>query len=618
MLTQPLNTSPELPIAAGMLSARRSARWIATTVTACVTAVAIASTSVAAQTAPSAVPDADIDELIGFTLTGTPFTEGDPWVDPVDLAGLDPNDLEPAPEFDQAELHKSTILAAGVDLVPTRDSELDQLADRHVRVLQALATLDRDIDEVAAQVSARRPAVDRLVAQIANETGHETRLSDEIALLERAVAEFAVRAFIFEDDVEAALGASDSSIGETRIVTDEVRDDQFARLEQARAELARRQQLRMGYQSELAEVRGELQEHRQTRLDLLGARRDIEPLTSRTEATYIVALHERLPQFIEGTNIPLVALNAYVIAARTLADERPQCGISWSMLAGIGHIESFHGHFGDSTLDINGHTTEDIRGPALDGRILEGAEHIGPDGEAPNPTARTEVLPVPQTPGDGEPPTDIAPAATPEPQETDNAPAAQSPQAPAAVDDDSNEEASEDAETPPAPAPVIRRLALIEDTDEGQLDGDTIFDRAVGPMQFIPSTWRLFDQDGNLDEELDPQNIYDAALASAQYLCASTSTMTTVEGELRAYFAYNHDEQYSQNVLRTGRNYAGIIEVAEPSSTDEQDEFDEPNELRPGTTPLGLAEPEQNTIDADLAKIQNELSELGLLDLVFE
>lgn len=33
--------------------------------------------------------------------------------------------------------------------------------------------------------------------------------------------------------------------------------------------------------------------------------------------------------------------------------------------------------------------------------------------------------------------------------------------------------------------------ALVTDSDEGLLDGDARFDRAVGPMQFLPSTWKI-------------------------------------------------------------------------------------------------------------------------------
>lgn len=610
-----------------MWHARSTPRRLATTATALAVALALTATSAAAQTAPGAIPEAQIDDLVGFSVDGLPFTDGDPWIDPVTLAGLDPNDLAPAPDFDRNELHKSEILAAGVDLVPTQDSALDELADRHVRVLQTLATLDRDIAELNDAISDRRPTIDRLISRIADEISHEARLAEEIALLERAVAEFAVRAFIFEDDVDAAFPETDNSISETRIITDEVRDDQFARLEAQRGELARREQRRMGHESDLVGARSELRTLRRERLDLLGTRREIERLTSRTAATYHVALHEQLPQFVAGTNIPLVALNAYVIAARTLADERPQCGIRWSMLAGIGHVESFHGHFGDSTLDINGHTTEDIRGLPLDGRILEGAELIGPDGEAPDPTTRTEVLPIPQTPGEGEPPTELAPEPVletpPQPQPPAQEPAQPGPPPPPAPASPSGGDETSDGadqntpEAPPTPAPVVRRLALIEDTDGGELDGDTVFDRAVGPMQFIPSTWRLFEQDGNLDGELDPQNIYDAALASARYLCASTSTMTTIEGELRAYFAYNHDTQYSQNVLRAGLGYAEDIDIAEPDVAGELGDPDEQHDTS-GTNPLGLATPEQTTITADLARIRNDLAELGIPDIAFE
>ena len=62
-------------------------------------------------------------------------------------------------------------------------------------------------------------------------------------------------------------------------------------------------------------------------------------------------------------------------------------------------------------------------------------------------------------------------------------------------------------------------VALIGDTDRGELDGDTTYDRAVGPMQFIPSTWRSVGVDANGDGKRDPNNIFDAAQGAAAYLC---------------------------------------------------------------------------------------------------
>ena len=70
-------------------------------------------------------------------------------------------------------------------------------------------------------------------------------------------------------------------------------------------------------------------------------------------------------------------------------------------------------------------------------------------------------------------------------------------------------------------------FASIPDSDGGRYDGDTTWDRAVGPMQFIPSSWAIFGEDADGDGFDDPNNMYDATLAAAEHLCrggADTST----------------------------------------------------------------------------------------------
>ncbi|KQP62872.1 peptidoglycan DD-metalloendopeptidase family protein [Nocardioides sp. Leaf285] len=93
--------------------------------------------------------------------------------------------------------------------------------------------------------------------------------------------------------------------------------------------------------------------------------------------------------------------------------------------------------------------------------------------------------------------------------------------------------------------------AVIRDTDNGALDGDTSYDRAVGPMQFIPSTWATMSADGNLDGESDPHNIWDTALAAAQYLNASGAAKD-ISGAIRAY---NHSDAYVAAVLEKAEEY---------------------------------------------------------------
>lgn len=99
-------------------------------------------------------------------------------------------------------------------------------------------------------------------------------------------------------------------------------------------------------------------------------------------------------------------------------------------------------------------------------------------------------------------------------------------------------------------------VALISDSDRGVLDQDQVFDRAVGPMQFIPTTWGLVGVDGDGDEVRDPQDIDDAALAAGVYLCAGDLDLSTAEGLRVAIHGYNHSDSYVTVVLAIMRAYA--------------------------------------------------------------
>ncbi|NEC63471.1 lytic transglycosylase domain-containing protein [Streptomyces sp. SID9727] len=92
-------------------------------------------------------------------------------------------------------------------------------------------------------------------------------------------------------------------------------------------------------------------------------------------------------------------------------------------------------------------------------------------------------------------------------------------------------------------------FAHIPDSDGGAYDGDATYDRAVGPMQFIPSTWAHWGRDGNGDGRRDPNNVYDAALAAGAYLCAGTRDLSVPSDMNRAILSYNHSEAYLRTVL---------------------------------------------------------------------
>src|SRR4029453_10185442 len=69
---------------------------------------------------------------------------------------------------------------------------------------------------------------------------------------------------------------------------------------------------------------------------------------------------------------------------------------------------------------------------------------------------------------------------------------------------------------------------------------------ALGWMQFMPATWKMYGVDANNDGEKDPYNPVDAIFAAARYLKAAGAE-TDIR---RAVFAYNHADWYVDSVLR--------------------------------------------------------------------
>ncbi|MEO5709740.1 MAG: hypothetical protein ABIQ59_07950 [Nocardioidaceae bacterium] len=182
-------------------------------------------------------------------------------------------------------------------------------------------------------------------------------------------------------------------------------------------------------------------------------------------------------------DLPSAALRAYKDAAASIDRTDPGCHLPWTLLAGIGRVESDHGRYGGSVLGDDGVPRPAIVGVALDGK--------GP-------------------------------------------------------------------------------VAAIEDTDHGAFDGDLVWDRAVGPMQFIPSTWLGgAGRDGDGDGTSSPNDIDDAALAAAAYLCNAGGNLAEQTAEDNAVFRYNPSDYYVSLVTAFARGYrTGVFVIPSPDAPD--------------------------------------------------
>ncbi len=140
-------------------------------------------------------------------------------------------------------------------------------------------------------------------------------------------------------------------------------------------------------------------------------------------------------------------------------------------------------------------------------------------------------------------------------------------------------------------------FALIKDTDKGAYDGNSTFDQAVGPMQFIPSTWAWAGRDGNDDGKKDPNNVYDAALAAGHYLCRNNWDLSDQSDLDRAILSYNNSRDYLNLVMRWLDYYRkGAHEVPDGTGTLPDNRSDDragagASPSTPGTTAPGSSSP---------------------------
>jgi membrane-bound lytic murein transglycosylase B len=103
---------------------------------------------------------------------------------------------------------------------------------------------------------------------------------------------------------------------------------------------------------------------------------------------------------------------------------------------------------------------------------------------------------------------------------------------------------------------------------QSNLGGRAVYARAMGPMQFLPGTWSRYAADGDGDGKSDPQNLFDASLSAARYLCSGGLNLRNQAQVMTAILRYNNSMAYAQNVLGWAAAYAtGVAPLNLPAIT---------------------------------------------------
>ena len=102
---------------------------------------------------------------------------------------------------------------------------------------------------------------------------------------------------------------------------------------------------------------------------------------------------------------------------------------------------------------------------------------------------------------------------------------------------------------------VLAAIGQIESGDGRNVGPSTA--GALGPMQFLPSTWAEWGIDGfGPAGQPDVMNPFDAVPSAARMLCADGAQAGTQAGLRQAIFDYNHADWYVNEVLALAAEYA--------------------------------------------------------------
>jgi cell wall-associated NlpC family hydrolase len=92
--------------------------------------------------------------------------------------------------------------------------------------------------------------------------------------------------------------------------------------------------------------------------------------------------------------------------------------------------------------------------------------------------------------------------------------------------------------------------------------GDPVWDHAVGPMQFLTSTFDAWAVDASADPTPTPNNAFDAIANAGRFLCNGATRLDSVEGAIRRY---NNSATYVADVLAKALAYGMTLAGRSPT-----------------------------------------------------